>query len=79
MSPAKKALNITAIIGILTVCVGVVAAAMHAACGMSEVRANTEGRLEMKAQLAGIEENVSETHADVRVIRALMEKEHPPQ
>ncbi len=82
MTPARrKVLNISAVVATVVVLLGgaVVAgkAIMHARGGMGRIQGNTERLKVNEGKIHSIEETVNETHADVRVIRALMEREHP--
>ena len=81
MSPVKKVFSITALVTIVVALLGGAVvlgnAIMHARGGMGQIQGNTDRSEINEGKIHTIEETVNETHADVRVIRALMEKEHP--
>ncbi|KKN40966.1 hypothetical protein LCGC14_0727980 [marine sediment metagenome] len=81
MTPAKKVFSITALVTIAAVILGGVVvlgnAIMHARGGMGQIQDNTDRSETNEVKIDAIKETVTETHADVRVIRALMEREHP--
>lgn len=77
MSPVKRVLNISAMVGIFVAALAIGGVVMHAGRLTGQVQGNTDQIKVHKGQIHDIEAIVTKTHTDVEWIRQSMEKEHP--